>query len=309
MGPMGPMGDRRGGPPERGERREAPKPDAAVESWVKMLSERIADPHDVVRESSRAGLIAVGPAALPVLEQIAKGDDNARATAARRVMEAIERSPRPGFAFGGPPPMGMPFGPFRGGAPFMRGRDGDRPGPGPRREGRPDGPPERGDRDRPEARPEGRGEGRPGFPGRRPDGPPGERPDRPEGRGEGRPGFPGRGPGGSPIEAALGELKLNEKQAQQAQQIRQGFEEKMRDLMMKVREENADPAEVRQQFGKFREEMMADFKELLTAEQFEKLQDAMRRNAPPGGPLGEGRPGRRPDGPPGEGRPGRPPQE
>jgi hypothetical protein len=124
-GPGGPMG-------ERGQ----PKPDATVEAWVKVLAEKITDPHDTVRDSARAALVAVGPQAMPILRRLAEGDDSAKAVAARKVMTTIEQRPgqpgRGGFAgmMGGmgPGPMG-PMGPGRGpGGPGGMGGEGGRPG-------------------------------------------------------------------------------------------------------------------------------------------------------------------------------------
>src|SRR5262245_12319778 len=71
MGPMGPMGDR-----------GQPKPDAALEAWVKTLTEKITDPHDMIRESARGALVQIGPPAMPQLHRIAEGDDAAKALAA-----------------------------------------------------------------------------------------------------------------------------------------------------------------------------------------------------------------------------------
>ncbi len=225
-GPGGP-----GGPPNRERPREEPRRDQPreerrdqpraderggrehVERWMHMLAEHMIDPHDSVRDSARAGLVAMGEKALPMLRNLANGPDDARATAAKKVIEAIERTHRrpgpggPGARTGGgfAGPMGRGGPPFASGgpAPFNRGpMTGGFPG-GPMGFGR-GGPaprPESGDR-RPEtARPEGRPmERRPEGGERRPEGRPMERrPDapRPEG-GERREGE--RRPEGRPME-------------------------------------------------------------------------------------------------------------
>lgn len=116
-----PGGKERPEPRPGGDRGEA-RPDAAVESWVKLLSERMIDPHDTVRDSARAALVAVGPQALPILRRISGSDDSARAVAARKVIEMIEsRLPRrtgdgDGRRLGGPmgPGDGRGFGPLGG---------------------------------------------------------------------------------------------------------------------------------------------------------------------------------------------------
>ncbi len=174
---------------------DAPRGGSHVEQWTRMLAEHMIDPHDSVRDSARAGLVAMGEKALPMLRNLANGPDDARATAAKKVIEAIERAnrrPGPatvanrsgpggpdrtggGFGFGSPMGRGGP--PFASGgpAPFNRGpMTGGFPGGGDRRpEGRPMGNPMGGER-RPDApRPD---EGRPME--RRPEG--GERrPDAP----------------------------------------------------------------------------------------------------------------------------------
>jgi|GEM_PF-2824392 len=105
--------DRKGPPMGEGRR------DAAVEAWSKTLIERINDPHDTVRDSARAGLVAVGRPALALLRPIAEGEDGALATAATKVIDRIENGGPIGLAFGqrinrDGPPMGegrpMPMG-------------------------------------------------------------------------------------------------------------------------------------------------------------------------------------------------------
>ncbi len=222
-----------GGPPNRERTREEPRRDQPreerrdqprgedrggrehVERWMHMLAEHMIDPHDTVRDSARAGLVAMGEKALPMLRNLANGPDDARATAAKKVIEAIERGhrrpgpggpgARTGGGFGGPMGRGGPPLASGGPAPFNRGpMTGGFPGgpmgfgrgePMPRPDGRPIERRREGDYRRPDApRPEG-GERRPEAPRpegrpmeRRPEG--GERREgerRPEGRPEGRP--------------------------------------------------------------------------------------------------------------------------
>ncbi len=72
-----------GGPP--------PKVDPQVEAWVKTLTDKMNDPHDAIRDSARAGLIAIGPPALPALRRLADGND-AKAYTATRLVQQIERA-------------------------------------------------------------------------------------------------------------------------------------------------------------------------------------------------------------------------
>ena len=136
--------DRRGaGPDAPGPNRGGqPKTDAVVEAWVKTLAEKMADPHDTVRDSARAALVAVGPEAVPILHRFAEGDDPAKAVAARKVIAMIAHGHHGQPGAGGPPgfpggpmgPMGGPGGPpggFPGGPP---------PGIGPGGPGFPGGP-------------------------------------------------------------------------------------------------------------------------------------------------------------------------
>ena len=152
---------RRGGaqptPGGRGERS-----DPAVDAWVRVLIEKITDPHDTIRDSARGALVGVGRPALPALERLADGNDGAKAVAAKKVIAMIERTSGRG-------PMAGP--------PMERGRGGE-------------GERGRGEGDRGRGGDWDRGPGRPGFPGA--SGPPGF--------GPGGPGFPGgpMGPGFGP---------------------------------------------------------------------------------------------------------------
>jgi hypothetical protein len=69
-GKFGPRDDRDNAPP---------RVDREVEDWIRLLAERIADRHDEIRDSARAALVAIGPAALPTLRRLAEGDDAAGA--------------------------------------------------------------------------------------------------------------------------------------------------------------------------------------------------------------------------------------
>lgn len=129
-GPGGP-----GGPPL--------KADPQVEAWVKTLTDKMNDPHDAIRESARAALVAVGPPALPALRRLADGND-AKAYTATRLVQQIERAAAMsgmggGGGFGvsgglgdprfGPRPQPNPGGPSAGRQP------GEDPRPGAGREG------------------------------------------------------------------------------------------------------------------------------------------------------------------------------
>ena len=276
-GPGGgsPMGGR-GAP--MGEHRADPKPDAQVDAWVKTLTDKMNDPHDTIRDSSRAGIITVGRAALPSLKKLAEGDDGAKATAAKRLMEAIERGPMHGMpGMGG----GMPSGPM----PPFGGRGGIIGGAGPRGEGRrPDAAPDRpAPAATPERRPDANAPKREGTPDRRPDAASENRP------GAGGPGAPGRV---SPIAESLKDLKLNDKQQKQVNELRENFEKTMQATMTQVREGKIEQADVREKMQKLRGDMLKEMKDVLTAEQFEKFDEAMKKNRPAGGPGGT--PGERP---------------
>ncbi len=97
---FGPGFGQRGEFKQRGEGRNRGT-DTSVDAWLRTLAERITDPHDTIRDSARAGLVAAGQRAVPMLERISQGDDDARATAARKVMEEIGRQNRRPGGFGG----------------------------------------------------------------------------------------------------------------------------------------------------------------------------------------------------------------
>lgn len=83
-------GDRKSDKDQKGgEKKGPPKADPTVEAWLKVVMEKITDPHDVVRDSARDAVISVGPPAIPALETLAEGGDAAKAEAARRLIHAI----------------------------------------------------------------------------------------------------------------------------------------------------------------------------------------------------------------------------
>jgi hypothetical protein len=112
-----------------GEKKEPPKADPTVEAWLKVVLEKITDPHDVVRDSARDAVISVGPRAIPALEKLARGNDDAKAEAARRLIHAIHFHHGPGMRGmhdmrgEGPhhPGFGMHTGPHHFGHPGMGG--------------------------------------------------------------------------------------------------------------------------------------------------------------------------------------------
>lgn len=247
-------GPRDRGPDNRGER----KADATLESWVKTLAEKITDPHDSIRDSARAGLIAVGQAALPLLRKLADSDDAAKSVAAKKLVAAIERPQQGGPAFAGRGPMPMPGGFTRGGPDTFRPM-GDR-GPNNPREVR-----------RPEPNDQPRGDRRP-----EPNNPPG---------GERRPETDRRPDGerrsGDPLEAAIKGLNLNDQQRKQVGEALEANHKKMAELMEKVRDGKADRTEVRET----REGLMMQLKKVLTAEQMQKVGEAMKNAGPMGPPM------------------------
>lgn len=162
-----------------GDKKGAPKADAVVEAWLKVLLEKITDPHDTVRDSARGAVVAIGPVAIPTLQKLAEGNDPAKALAAQKLIHAIHQHHGHGqHGPGGPGGPGHGFGPHfgmggPGGHPGMEGHGWGGWGWG-----------------------HGMGRGGPGGgPGgweRGPGGPPGKGPGGPPGMG------PGKGPGGPP---------------------------------------------------------------------------------------------------------------
>jgi hypothetical protein len=109
-----PPGGPRPGGPGRGVEDEGRIPDPQLVAWVKTLTDKMNDPHDAIRESARAALVAVGPPALPALRRLADGND-AKAYTATRLVQQIERAAAMAGAggFGAAGMMGQP-GPFPG---------------------------------------------------------------------------------------------------------------------------------------------------------------------------------------------------
>jgi len=122
--------DRKGGDDKRGP--GAAKGDSSVDAWVKTLTDKMNDPHDTIRDSARAALVAVGAPALPALKKLAEGNDEAKAVAARKLIAQIEGGPgQPGRAGTGVTAPGRPGAPDdRGGRPAFPGFPG-RPGGNP----------------------------------------------------------------------------------------------------------------------------------------------------------------------------------
>lgn len=295
-----PEGAPKGGPKERFEKKgfgkkdgpregRSPRHDAAVESWARTLIEKINDPHDTIRDSARAGLVAIGRPALPLLRPLAEGEDGALATAASKVMDRIEAGERP--------PMRVAFGPGPDGPP--------RPPMPPTEDGPPKG----------EGRPpmgEGRppmGEGRPPMGEGRPPMGEGRRPFPPFGGPEGRPGLPGGRPMG--LENAIGKLKLDDGQREKVKTIIEEQQKRMRETFEKIRDGSLKREDVPEAMRENHEQFLKDLREVLNEEQMSQFRELLPQGPPgfggrPGNP--EGRPGFRPGNPP-EGRPGNPPGE
>jgi hypothetical protein len=227
--------------------KEAPaKVDKDVEAWINVLTAKIADRHDSIRESARHALIALGKPALPALQKLVDGSDGAAAEAAQHVIARIEGSHdgRPG-----------PFGP--------RGFWGEM---GPQRRGFPMGspPPHPGAGGPPGGGPRPDGPGHPGF-GPPPGQPGGSGGFGPPGAGPGSPRFGGAaggfgprpggaaGPGGPPgmgggggggpgamIERAMKELTLTDAQKTKLQEVVKAQGEKAREAMQKMHEDFLD---------------------------------------------------------------------
>jgi len=168
-----PPGDKKG---------PAPKSDAVVDAWLKVLLEKITDPHDTVRDSARGAVVAIGPAAIPALQKLAEGNDPAKAVAAQKLIHAIHQHHGHGqHGPGGPGGPGHGFGhSFGMGGPGHPGTEGHGWGGWGHGMGR-GGP----------GGPGGWGHGPGGPPGKGPDGPPGKM-----GPGKGPGGPPGKGPKG-----------------------------------------------------------------------------------------------------------------
>ena len=126
---------------------------------------------------------------------------------------------------------------------------------------------------------------------------------RPGGRqggqgGFGGPGGPGGGgPGGqrggfNPLEQIAKELNLSAEQQTKFDAARQAQQEKMRGLFQKMQSGDLDREGMMAEGAKLREEMLKDWKGILNAEQYAKVEEAMKRGPQGGGPPG----GQRPEG-------------
>lgn len=229
-----PGGGPGGGPPVE-------KADPQVDAWVKTLTDKMNDPHDAIRESARAALVAVGGPALPALKQLAGGND-AKSFTARRLVQQIERA-----GFPGPGGGGLTGGGF--GVPGSFGNPGGFGGPG-SFPGQPGPPPM-------------------GVPGGPPMGPP-----------AGRPG-PERAPANpSPLRGALDELKLNEKQQAQVEKTIDGYTTKLRGLLEGVRSGKLDREDLREAVPKLIAEATAELNRALTPEQRATLERLTPRGRP-----------------------------
>lgn len=277
---------------EAGPRGPAPEMSPEVREWVGLLTEHMTHRDDRIRDSAGAALVALGPTAAPVLEPMTRGDDPARAEAARRVLHAMA------MQFGGPggsERMGGPGGPH--------GRRGQE---GPHGRGGPDGPGRRGGPDDmrgpggPEGPPDGfggpRGPGRFEGPGGRegrgpgPDGPRGEGPGRgpgPDGRGEERGPGPrrgdgeGRGPGEGrdAMGKALEALQLDEATRKQVDEVMESHHQAMRKRMEAMRDsgERPDPEKMRTLRKEHHEELMKRLTEILGEERMARLKAGLER--------------------------------
>lgn len=82
--------------PGSGKKNERAKVAPSVQAWVKTLAGKIADRHDLIRQSARLAIISLGRDALPTLRAVADGKDDAAAYAAKQLIQRIEHCGRPG---------------------------------------------------------------------------------------------------------------------------------------------------------------------------------------------------------------------
>lgn len=243
------------GPRDRNEENPSAHVDREVEEWVRMLAEKITDRHDEIRDSARAALTAVGPAALPTLRRLADGNDGATATAARKVIGRIEHHGPPGPF--GMMTMGGTGGPALGRRPDGDRGDGPRPGPfGGDRPMRKDEPRAKGDRP---ARP---------------------RDDRggPAEKGERRPEGPPRG-GPEQFARAIRSLNLSDEQRQKVEELVQAQQAKLQRIRDRVRDGDLAPEEARATARREMEAVREKLRDVLTSDQFRRFESEMR---PPG---------------------------
>ena len=122
------------------------------------------------------------------------------------------------------------------------------------------------------------------------------------GGGGGEPGTNPRGPGGfgggggfgsasGSVDQALKDLDLSDKQKAKLEDIKVAQQKKLADLMEKSRDGKLDREELRTTFEKNREEMLTDIKAVLTKDQIEKFEKALKdaQGGGRGGPGGGGR--------------------
>jgi Spy/CpxP family protein refolding chaperone len=111
----------------------------------------------------------------------------------------------------------------------------------------------------------------------------------PPGRGPGGPGgFPG-GPDGLPvgpaaIDLALRGIELNDKQRAKVAEVRAAQQKKIQEVFEKLRDGKLEPGEVPAAMEKTRDDMLKDMKNVLTKEQYETFEKAVKQG--PGGPGG-----------------------
>lgn len=263
-----------------------PKPDKELEAWIKILADKMTDRNDNIRNSARKALVSVGPAAMFSLKEMTESKDAATAVAARNVMMEIGRSAmqqnrmmqRGDMRFTAP--LGMPG---AGGWGKMipqdmnrksgQGRDGDK-------SNRPDvGRPEGDRKAGPGSAPGSAGPGS-GGPGRD-----GDKGNRPEG---GRPEGDRKGPSFGPEarDRILKELDLSKEVRAKVEGILTTQQEKMKDIIAKGREGNADREKIMAEVRELQQNMMKKLKESLSEEKFEalmKLAPMLNRGAGPDG--------------------------
>lgn len=68
--------------------------DPALDAWLQVLVKRLGDQNAQIHSSVVAGLVSVGPPAIPSLQKVAEAGDEAQAKAARDVIAQIERRGR-----------------------------------------------------------------------------------------------------------------------------------------------------------------------------------------------------------------------
>jgi len=259
------------------------KPDKELESWIKILAEKMTDRNDDIRNSARRGLVSVGPAAMFSLKEMAESKDAATALAARNVMMEIGRSSMHQQMM--MQKSCMPFGATNG-MPGMGGWGKMNPQDMNRKAGRPEG-------DRkgsPGAdRPEGDRKGGPGDRGVRPGtGGPTNQPREGD-----RKGGPGASPGAGPEarERILNELNLSKDVRTKVEDIMTAHQEKMKDIITKGKEGNGDREKIMAEIRELQQAMMKNLKETMGDDKFQTfMKSAPMFNRGSGPEAGRGRP-------------------